>query len=260
MVVKLKNVTKNYNPQGNSPPEIKNVNLEIKDHEIICIIGPSGCGKSTLLNLIAGFLTPTKGEILIGDKKVTGPGPDRGVVFQSSDVTVFPWMTTKENIAFGLEMINVEREKRENLIKEFLGLVNLSGAAKKYPSELSGGMKQRIQIARTLAMDPEILLMDEPFANLDAITRSIMQDELLKIWKKTKKTIYYVTHDITEAAILGSRVAVMSTGPEATIKKIFKVTLERPRSPTSNRFINFRNKLEKQIALEVLKSREMGMA
>lgn len=252
MGILLKNITKKYNPLSNSPPEIENVSFEIKDGEIFVLLGPSGCGKSTLLNLVAGFLEPTSGEIWMNDKKITGASWERGVIFQDTDIALFPWLNVKENIEFGLKMRGTKN--REKILKEHLDLVNLAPHIHKYPHEISGGMKQRVQIARVLANDPGALLMDEPFANLDAQTRTKMQNEVIEIWSQTKKTILFVTHEIKESIIIGQRAAIMTAGPRATIKKIYKISLPYPRDLSAKKFINLHKKILKDISAEVVKS------
>lgn len=252
MVVILKNVAKKYNPLSNSPPEIKNVNLEIKNGEFFVLLGPSGCGKSTLLNLIAGFLELTSGEILVNGKKVNGSSWERGVIFQNTDTALFPWLNVKENVEFGLKMRGIK--EREKIFEKYINMVSLDPHKYKYPHEISGGMKQRVQIARVLANDPEILLMDEPFANLDAQTRGNMQNEVIKIWRQTRKTVFFVTHEIKESLIVGQRAAIMTAGPEATIKKIYEISLPYPRDPSSAKFINLSKKILKDVSQEVIKS------
>jgi len=183
----------------------------VREREFLALLGPSGCGKSTLLYLIGGFLPIETGKILIDGKPVAGPGPDRGIVFQN--FALFPWKTVRKNVLYGLERQPLRREEREKRAQAFIDLVGLTGFEESYPSQLSGGMKQRAAIARTLAFDPRMLLMDEPFGALDAQTRSLMQSELLAIWEKTRKTVIFVTHDVHEAVFLAGRVAVMSARP-----------------------------------------------
>jgi NitT/TauT family transport system ATP-binding protein len=196
---------------------IKNVNFSVNTGEFLALVGPSGCGKSTLLDLLGGLTKPTTGRILLDGKPIDGPGLDRGIVFQQ--YALLPWKTAKGNIEFGLESKGVPKKERAEISQYFLSLVGLSGFADRYPQELSGGMKQRVAIARSLAYDPEVLLMDEPFAALDAQTRETLQTELLQIWEHTKKTIIFITHGIDEAVYLGQRVAVMTSRP-GTIKQI----------------------------------------
>lgn len=202
---------------------IKNVNFSVREGEFLSLVGPSGCGKSTLLDLLGGLSKPTSGEILLDGKPIDGPGLDRGIVFQQ--YALFPWLTAEENIGFGLETKGIPKKERGEIVHHFLSLVGLSGFADRYPHELSGGMKQRVAIARSLAYDPDVLLMDEPFAALDAQTRETLQMELLRIWEKTKKTILFITHGIDEAVYLGQRVAVMTSRP-GTIKEIIDNPLQ----------------------------------
>ena len=198
-------------PSGRPVLALEEVSLDVRSREFLALLGPSGCGKSTLLYLIGGFLPTETGRILIDGKPVGAPGPDRGIVFQH--FALFPWKTVRANILYGLERMALPRAERERRAQSFIDLVGLTGFEDSYPSQLSGGMKQRTAIARTLAFDPDILLMDEPFGALDAQTRSLMQSELLGIWRRTPKTVIFVTHDVQEAVYLADRVAVMSARP-----------------------------------------------
>lgn len=230
--IEIRNVNRDYQIKRNAGGEeqifsaLQDVNLTVNKGEFLTIVGPSGCGKSTLLDLIAGLALPTSGELFIDDKKITKPALDRGIVMQG--YALFPWRTVRHNVEFGLEVKGVPKKDRQEISDRFLKLVNLSGFADRYPYELSGGMKQRVAIARALAYDPEVLLMDEPFAAVDAQTRETLQDELLRIWEETRKTIIFVTHSIDEAVALADRVAVMSANP-GKVKEIVKVGLPRPR-------------------------------
>ena len=198
-------------PRGRAVLALERVSLEVQNREFIALLGPSGCGKSTLLYLIGGFLPAETGAIRVDGNPVAGPGPDRGIVFQH--FALFPWKTVRGNILYGLERQGMPREEREKRALDFIELVGLSGFEDSFPSQLSGGMRQRCAIARTLAFDPKILLMDEPFGALDAQTRGLMQSELLRIWQRTPKTVIFVTHDVQEAVYLADRVAVMSARP-----------------------------------------------
>jgi NitT/TauT family transport system ATP-binding protein len=198
-------------PRGRPVLALEDVSLEVNSREFVALLGPSGCGKSTLLYLLGGFLPTETGRILVNGKPVAGPGPDRGIVFQH--FALFPWKTVRANILYGLERQGMARDLREKRTQDFIDLVGLTGFEDSYPSQLSGGMKQRTAIARTLAFDPQILLMDEPFGALDAQTRSLMQSELLSIWERTPKTVIFVTHDVQEAVYLADRVFVMSARP-----------------------------------------------
>lgn len=205
---------------------IKQLDLTVRQGEFLAIVGPSGCGKSTFLDMIAGLAKPSSGEILIDGKKITGPALDRGIVLQG--YALFPWRTVRKNVEFGLEVKKVPEKEREAISQRYIELVGLKNFENRYPHELSGGMKQRVAIARALAYDPDVLLMDEPFAAVDAQTRETLQEELLRIWEKTKKTIVFVTHGIDEAVFLADRVAVMTANP-GTIKDIVTINLPRPR-------------------------------
>ncbi|MBP1999651.1 NitT/TauT family transport system ATP-binding protein [Paenibacillus shirakamiensis] len=228
---------------GNIHYIIKDVDLVIRDGEFLVLLGPSGCGKSTLLNMIAGFVAKSGGQLTIGGREVDRPGKDRAVVFQQADSSLFPWLTVRENVEFGLKMKRTPRKKRQEISDHYLAMVNLAGHEDKFPRELSGGMKQRVQLARVLSNDPAILLMDEPFGALDAMTRRSMQKELSTIWRQTHKTVIFVTHDIQEALLLGQRIAVMSAGPASQITDIYEVPFSYPRDVTSSDFL----RLDQQI-------------
>jgi NitT/TauT family transport system ATP-binding protein len=197
---------------------IDRVNLEVADQELVCLVGSSGCGKSTLLNIIAGLDLPTSGRVEIDHEPVVGPGPDRGMVFQT--YSLYPWRTVAENIAFGLECLHLRKAERRARVQELLGIVGLAKFADHTPDQLSGGMRQRVAIARALAPEPDVLLLDEPFGALDAQTRRAMQDFLLTVWKRTQSTVVFVTHDIPEAIFLGSRVVVLASHPGRVIADI----------------------------------------
>ncbi len=227
--------SKNINPDSifknvNDGFVLKNVDLKIKEGEFHIFLGASGCGKSTLLNIIAGFLDYTQGSITLDGKAITGAGPDRGVVFQNADQALFPWITVWENVEYGLKMQHIAREKRKKIVRNCINLVGLTGHEKKHPAELSGGMKQRVQIARSIASNPEILIMDEPFGALDAQTRRNLQDGLIDIWKETKKTIIFVTHDLQEAVYLGQKISIFSAAPDAHIATQLDVPFGYPRN------------------------------
>lgn len=223
--INLKEITKVF---GEGTVALEELSMEVKPNEIVCLLGPSGCGKSTVLNLIAGFEFPTKGEISIGGKSITRPGPDRGVIFQEH--ALFPWLNVTQNIGFGRKLRgSVEDEVRyEESVKKYVELMGLSSFKYHYPGQLSGGMKQRVAIARVLVNEPEVMLMDEPFAALDAQTRLSMQMLLLGVWERLRTTILFITHDIDEAVFLGDRIYVMTARP-GKIKALIPVPLERPR-------------------------------
>ncbi len=230
------------------------INLEVQKGEVICILGPSGCGKSTLLNIVAGFLPPSGGEVRVDGRPVIEPGPDRGFVFQ--EFALFPWRTVLENIEFGPVLKGMEKADRHARARELIQRIHLTGFEDKFPFELSGGMKQRVGIARALANDPEVLLMDEPFGALDAQTRRVMQEELLKLLGETKKTVLFVTHAIDEAIVLADRVVVMTARP-GQVKALLGVDLPRPRERTSPEFNELYRMMDDLIRVEVEKSLEV---
>lgn len=208
---------------------IAEIDLEVEPNTFVSIIGPSGCGKSTLLNIMAGLSKPSTGSIVLGDHPITGPGPDRGVVFQN--YAIMPWMTVAENIYFALETVFPQRSRAElnRTVREYIDLVGLKGAERKHPHELSGGMKQRVGLARALAINPQILLMDEPFGALDALTRGFLQEEVERIWEQDRKTVILITHSIEEALLLSDKIVMMTRGPAASIAQILDVPFPRPR-------------------------------
>lgn len=221
---------------------IKNINLDVCENELVTIVGPSGSGKTTFLGIIAGFIKPTEGKIFCDGKEVTRPGPDRGYVFQED--AVFPWMSVRDNIEFGLVAKGMPKEERRRISANLIKLVGLSGFEDALPKELSGGMLKRVDLARTYAIDPAVMLMDEPFGPLDAQTRAIMQDELNRIWYEAKKTVIFVTHDVEEAIYIGDRVIVFTPRP-GTVKSVIPVDLPRPRNRKvrlTRRFIELKRK------------------
>jgi NitT/TauT family transport system ATP-binding protein len=240
-VIKIEHLSKVYDNDLNKKrtrpePVLWDINLEIEKGEFHILLGQSGCGKSTLLNIIAGFLNKTSGRISVKGKEVSKPGQDRGVVFQNADSAIFPWLTVRQNIEFGLKMQGITKEKRHSISEKYVQLVGLGVHTEKYPSELSGGMKQRVQLARILANDSEILIMDEPFGALDAQTRRVMQQELIRIWQKTKKTIIFVTHDIQEAVLLGQKISIIASAPKVGIFKTYSIDFPYPRNEMDNAF------------------------
>jgi nitrate ABC transporter ATP-binding subunit len=234
-------VTKRFSVGDDEVEALAPVDLAIPKGEFVCMIGASGCGKSTLLRIIAGFEEPTTGEVAIDGKPVTGPGSDRGMVFQ--DYALFPWMTVQQNISFGPRQRHLAREEIDRTTDEFVRMVGLERFADRYPNQLSGGMKQRVAIARVLANNANILLMDEPFGALDALTREQLQNELLQIWKRTGVTTIFVTHSVEEAVLLADRVLVMSAGP-GKIDSDFRIDIPRPRDVSSPEF----NALRRDVA------------
>jgi len=233
-----------FQRDGKTTQVLRDVNLQVAPGEFVCILGPSGCGKSTLLSTMAGFLSPSSGEVKIDGELVTGPSPRRIFVFQERGV--FPWLTVEGNIAFGL--FKLSRLERDRRIAYYVKLVGLEGFEKAYPSELSGGMKQRLEVARALAVNPDMLFLDEPFGALDSITRLTMRRELLRIWEAERNTIIFVTHDIDEAVQLADRVAVMSDRP-ATIQQIVTIDIPHPRDLSSPRYLELRNGIFDQLGL-----------
>jgi NitT/TauT family transport system ATP-binding protein len=244
-------------PRGTPPmPALRPIDLAVADNDFVAILGPSGCGKSTLLRLIAGLDRPTSGTILLDGRPVGGPGPDRGMVFQS--YTLFPWLTVAENVGFGLREKGVPAAQRETIVAGWLARVGLEGFARHYPRQLSGGMQQRTAIARALANDPAILLLDEPFGALDNQTRALMQELLLGIWERERKTVLFVTHDIEEAIFLASRVVVMSARP-GRIKAEVAIDLPHPRPytiKTSAEFSALKARLTEEIRAEAVLAAE----
>jgi NitT/TauT family transport system ATP-binding protein len=223
----IRNLSKTYFDAyaGSHVNAVQDVSLEVPEGEFVSLVGPSGCGKSTILNMIAGFIPSSSGEILLDGRIVKGPGPDRGVVFQS--FALFPWKSVLDNVAFGLKMRGMRKEERDRKAREYLELVGLSHAADRYPNELSGGMQQRVGVARALANDPDVLLMDEPFASVDAQTRMTLQEELTRIWQERRPTIIFITHDVSEAVFLANRVVVLSNG---RLLDQLDIPLPRPRT------------------------------
>lgn len=211
---------------GTNVAAAEDISLEIGNGEFAAILGPSGCGKTTLLNMVAGFIPPTRGEILLNGRRIQGPGPDRGVVFQS--FALFPWKTVLDNVGFGLKMRGVSKEERDRVAREYIALVGLEGFENRYPHELSGGMQQRVGVARVLANKPDLMLMDEPFASVDAQTRMTLQEELTHIWEARQPTILFVTHDVEEAVFLANRVVVLTPRP-GRVRETVPVDLPRPR-------------------------------
>jgi ABC-type nitrate/sulfonate/bicarbonate transport system ATPase subunit len=220
------NLSKTFTVQGKQLVVLENINFQLFPREFVCLVGASGCGKSTLLNIVAGLETPTSGQVLVDGEVVSGPGSDRGMVFQG--YTLYPWLTVSENIAFGLQLRKIPRLEQRERVNYYLNVVGLTQFAKAYPKQLSGGMKQRVAIARALANEPEVLLMDEPFGALDAQTKEQMQQFLLELWEQTHTTVLMITHDIEEAIFLSQRVYVMSTCP-GCLKLEVAIDLATPR-------------------------------
>jgi NitT/TauT family transport system ATP-binding protein len=242
--LRLEHVRMVFDNDGKSFSVLEDINLDVSDGEFICLVGPSGCGKSTLLNLMGGFLSQTSGSITIDGQAVHGPDPRRILVFQERGV--FPWLTVEGNIGFGLS--GLPRAERDQRIAHYVQMVRLQGFEHTYPADLSGGMKQRLQVARALAVNPDILYLDEPFGALDSVTRLIMRGELLRIWQTERRTIMFVTHDIDEAVQLADRVVVLSSRP-AKIEDILTIDIAHPRNISSPRYLQLRDELMSKIGL-----------
>ena len=256
--VNVEGISMIFSRQGHSNQVLDSINLQIKPGELVCLLGPSGCGKSTLLNIIAGFVRPTAGYVMVDQKPVKKPGADRGFVFQQ--YSLLPWKTTFQNIEFGLKIKGVPKSEREDMVGEYLNLVGLAKYRNAYPSQLSGGMQQRASIVRALVNSPSVLLMDEPFAALDAQTRHMMQELLLTIWSTLKTTVIFVTHDIEEAIFLGDRIFVMGVQP-GRIKADLEIPLTRPRhvdDMLTPEFTQLNRQVFELIREETLKSMEKG--
>jgi len=238
----INKVSKSFSEKkgGKVTHALQDFNLEVGAGEFVTIVGPSGCGKTTLLKIVAGLEIASEGAVYLDQNRVTGPGPERGLVFQ--DFALFPWRDVTGNVVFGPELLKVPAAERVKTAEHYIRLVGLSGNERKYPAELSGGMKQRVAIARALANNPEVLLMDEPFGSLDAQTRSQMQKELLYIWQENRKAVLFVTHSVEEAVYLSNRIVVLSAGP-GTIKQIYTIDLSYPRSRSDHGFISLREKI-----------------
>ena len=258
--IHIDRVHKIYAGEGGDVVALQDIRLDIAAGEFVCLLGPSGCGKSTLLNAVAGFSLPTQGMIEVGGQPVRGPGPDRGMVFQ--EYALFPWMTVAGNIAFALEVQPGRRRSERAVINqrvdELLALFGLRDFRDRFPKDLSGGMRQRVAIARVLAMDAPVMLMDEPFGALDALTRRTLQDELLRIWQRFGKTVLFVTHSIEEALYLADRIIVMTYRP-GTLKRDQRVELPRPRDPADPAFNDLKRELSRLVMAEQLRHDEAEM-
>jgi len=264
-MIKIKNINKTYVvPGGEDVVALKDVSLDIHENEFVCVVGPSGCGKTTLLNIIAGLESYDNGDLTMHDHAIIGPGPDRGVIFQQ--YALFPWMTVRKNIEFGMKFkkilkkfevkdqqtgelktiekyVHMSKEEKKELSERYINMVNLEGFADSYPKALSGGMKQRVAIARGYAVAPDVLLMDEPFGALDAQTRAQLQEDLLQTWQKERKTIFFITHDVEEAVLLATKVVIMSARP-GQIKEIIPIDLPYPRNQATKldqKFLELKN-------------------
>lgn len=246
-MLELKNVSKTYGENGRRIEVVDILNLSVENGTFVALIGPSGCGKSTLLKIVAGLTPATSGEIMLDGERITRPGKDRGLVFQQ--FTLFPWLTVRGNISFGLDLQKLDDKKKAEVIEHYLNVTRLADFAEFYPKQLSGGMQQRVAIARTLASNPKILLMDEPFGALDSQTRSRMQEFLTSLWETEKHTILFVTHDVQEAAFLADKVYVLTKRP-TEIKQVFDVPFPRPRLHALKRakeFFEFENAVAREL-------------
>jgi NitT/TauT family transport system ATP-binding protein len=238
--IRIRNAGKVFRAHGQEVEALRDITFDIPNGQFACLLGPSGCGKSTLLNAVAGFSLPTSGSVEVDGRPVEGPGPDRGMVFQ--EYALFPWMTVEQNVAFGLEIRKSPAAEIREKVSGLLAMLGLSEFRDRYPKDLSGGMRQRVAIARVLALDSRILLMDEPFGALDALTRHNLQEELLRIWEAFRKTVLFVTHSIEESIFLADRILVMTYRP-GTIKRDITVTLPRPRDPAAPGFTELKKEL-----------------
>ena len=255
--LEIKDVTKSFyrndGKQSTLINAIENIDLAVNDGEFVCLVGPSGCGKSTLLNILAGLDNPTKGQVVLNGRPIIGTGPDRIMVFQEN--ALFPWMKVIDNVEFGLKIAKVEKIKRREIAMQYLDMMQLTKYAEAYVYQLSGGMKQRVSIARALVLDPEVLLMDEPFAALDSQTRDLLLVELQLIWAKTNKTIIFVTHNIIESVCLGDRVVVFTNRP-GKIKKNIKIDYRRPRLTEDDNLKNFQRQVLYELKSEMVHSKK----
>ena len=252
--LRIHHVSKVFEQKEQAITALEDTNFDVREGEFVTILGPSGCGKSTILKVIAGLTEPSSGYVMLNNQRINGPGADRGMVFQA--YTLFPWLTVEENIGFGLQLKGMAKAQRQEIVQHYLELIGLNGFGAMYPNNLSGGMKQRVAIARALANDPEVLLMDEPFGALDAQTRTVMQELLLKVWEESHKTILFVTHDIDEAIFMGDRVYVMTARP-GRLKAELPVPLPRPREfsiKTSPEFMRLKGEILELIREESWKA------
>jgi len=246
--LEAKNIVKHFDHNGNSVLALDGIDLKVEEGDFVCIVGPSGCGKSTFLNIVAGLEKPDTGEILLNGKSITTAGPDRTMVFQEG--ALFPWLKVIDNVEFGLKIAGIPKDERSQISQRYLDMMQLTKFANSYTYQLSTGMKQRVAIARALVMDPEILLMDEPFAALDAQTRDLLLVELQLIWERTKKTILFVTHSISESVILGNRVVVFKNRP-AKIKKEITIDYRRPRLAEDENLVKYQQMILSELKTEV---------
>jgi NitT/TauT family transport system ATP-binding protein len=259
-VLRVTGLRKSYNSGHAAYVALDGVDVVVGTGEFFCLLGPSGCGKSTLLNILAGFEPASSGSVTSGDVAVTKAGRDRVMFFQDAGSALFPWLTVEENVRFGLRVRKVPRHEWDAIMEKYLRMVDLDSHRDKFPSQLSGGMRQRLQIARALAVEPEILLMDEPFGALDALTRRRMHAVLLSIWQRTGKTVVFVTHDLSEAIVLADRIGMMSAGPHSRITTVFNVDLPRPRDLTHPRAAQIFRDMEALLAPDIARSEQLTPA
>lgn len=247
-VFDIRDVSKTFGADTEQPYlALHGVDLKVRNGEFLCLLGASGCGKSTLLNLLGGFEKPTSGELLYRERRIDAPGKERVMFFQDAGAALLPWYTVQQNVEFGLRLQGIAQRERSARAEECLQLVGLAEHRHKMPNEISGGMRQRLQIARALAVDPDVFLMDEPFGALDAITRRRMHYALLEVWRRTRRTVVFVTHDIMEALVLADRIAMMSVGPGSRIAHLLDIELERPRDPGSPDLGRYFRELERAL-------------
>ena len=249
--LEINGIVKYFKHESHKLLALDGVNLKVEDGDFVCLVGPSGCGKSTLLRIVAGLETPDEGQVLFDGKPLTTTGPERIMVFQEG--ALFPWLKVQDNVEFGLKMAGIPKEERDLISKRYLDMMQLTKFADSYTYQLSTGMKQRVAIARALVMDPDILLMDEPFASLDAQTRDLLLVEMQLIWEKTKKTILFVTHNVAEASVLGTKVAVFSNRP-SKIKRLFSIDFKRPRLVEDENLLGIQQEILSELRPEVKKS------
>ncbi len=255
-MLRVNNVRKVFESARGSYIALDGVSLSVDDGEFVCLLGPSGCGKSTLLNILAGFEQVSAGTVLFGDAPITGAGRDRVMFFQDAGSALLPWLSAEENVRFALRVRKIPKADWPAIIDKYLRMVGLDAHRTKFPAELSGGMRQRLQIARALAVEPKVLLMDEPFAALDALTRRRMHAVLLDIWQRIGKTIVFVTHDIAEAIVLADRIAIMSVGPRSVINKLIDIDLPRPRDLANPRFARLFADIEEFMTPDLISSED----
>ena len=253
MKLELRSIKKTFHTRRGQTNALQEINFDVASGEFVCLLGPSGCGKSTLLNIVAGLDQPDSGEILADGRPISGPGRDRVMIFQ--EAALFPWLNVRDNVTFGLQDMGISRAEQKTIAARYLEMVGLRGFEKAYVHEISGGMKQRVALARALALDPQVLLMDEPFAALDAQTRDLLHTELQNIWLQSGKTILFVTHNVREALVLGDRVLLMSARP-GRIKREFTCKLPRPREIEDHALVDETRAVLDELREEVMAARE----